>query len=312
LLELALVGDDVSEGFLDSQAEGEPVARGPLADERERVIEGHVEIERPELQLHPSRLDLGEVENVVDQGEQVAARGENAADVLGLFLVQLTEHAVVQHLREADDRVEWRAELVRHVGEKFRLVLARRLQLTVYAPKLVIHAVQIGGERPQLIAVRDVDASGKIPRRDLREARVHRAYGADDRPGDGKSQHQSQAGGSDRKADDYPLRPHERGVARVHARHHIGFRLVYQLIREPLESVGERGRLRELQLPPICGPAASDQLHHTRDDTNEFVVVGPDAGEQLDLVSGDELQAIQVIAELVELAENGVEAPILG
>ena len=101
-------------------------------------------------------------------------------------------------------------------------------------------------------------------------------------------------------------------MARVHAGDHVGFRLVDELVREPFQPVGQRGRLRELQLPPFGGPAAPDQLHDTRDDPDELVVVGPDAGEQLDLVSRDELQAVQVVAELVELAEDGVEAPVLG
>src|SRR5213593_2355298 len=118
LLELALVGDDVLERLVDRQVEREPVTHGPFAYQRERVLEGHAEIERPELQLHPSRLDLGEVEDVVDQREQVAPGAQDDPHVLSLFLVQFAEHAVVQHFREADDRVEGRAELVRHVGEE--------------------------------------------------------------------------------------------------------------------------------------------------------------------------------------------------
>ena len=60
------------------------------------------------------------------------------------------------------------------------------------------------------------------------------------------------------------------------------------------------------------GPAAPDQLHHPRDDADELVIVGSNATEQLDLVSCDELQAVQVVAELVELPEDAVEAPLVG
>src|SRR5207249_4606439 len=128
LLELALVGDDVLDRLVDCQVEREPVAHAPFAYQRERVLEGHAEIERPELQLHPSRLDLGEVEDIVDQREQVAPGAQDDAHVLSLFLVQFAKHAVVQYLREADDPVEGRAELVGHVGEELGLVAAGRLQ----------------------------------------------------------------------------------------------------------------------------------------------------------------------------------------
>src|SRR2546428_620832 len=207
LLELALVGDDVLERLVDRQVEREPVAHGSFAYQRERVLERHTEIERPGVQLHPSRLDLREVEDVVDQREQVAPRGQDDADVLGLLVVQLAEHAVVEHLREADDRVEGRAELVGHVGEELGLV-----------------------------------AAGPPPP------------------------------------------PAQRPRPAVPAGHDV------------------RGR----------APPAPDQLHDTRDDPDELVIVGPHTAEQLDLVSRDELQAIQVVAELVELAEDSVEAPVLG
>jgi hypothetical protein len=132
------------------------------------------------------------------------------------------------------------------------------------------------------------------------------------RPRDCEPEHECQGDGPYREPDDDPPRAHERVVARVHAGHHVGFRLVDELVREPLQPVSQWGRLRQLQLPPFGGPAPPDQLHDTRDDPDELVVVGPQAPEQLDLVPGDELQAIQVVAELVEPAEDGVEAPILG
>ena len=79
---------------------------------------------------------------------------EDVVEVLGLLLVQLAEHPLVQHLREADDRVERRAQLVRHVGQELGLVLVGRLELAVQAPELVAHAVQVGRQRAQLVAVR--------------------------------------------------------------------------------------------------------------------------------------------------------------
>ena len=52
----------------------------------------------------------------------MAAGGENVVGVLGLFLVQLAEQSLTQDFREADDGIERRAQLMRHVGEELRLV----------------------------------------------------------------------------------------------------------------------------------------------------------------------------------------------
>ena len=79
---------------------------------------------------------LDEVEDVVDQRQQVVGRGEYVVEVLLLLLVDLTEHPLAQHLREPDDRVERRPQLVRHVGEELRLVPARRLELAALQVKL--------------------------------------------------------------------------------------------------------------------------------------------------------------------------------
>ncbi len=61
----------------------------------------------------------------------------DAVDVLQvvvLLLVELAEQALEQHLGEADDRVERRAQLVRHVREELGLVLVGGLEL----PALVL------------------------------------------------------------------------------------------------------------------------------------------------------------------------------
>src|SRR5439155_25963046 len=55
-----------------------------------------------------------------------------AADVLqifGLALIELPEHPLAEHIGEADDRVEGRAELVAHVREELALVLIGALEL---------------------------------------------------------------------------------------------------------------------------------------------------------------------------------------
>ena len=87
------------------------------------------------MQLHPPGLDLGEVENVVDQREQMPARAEHAIERLEVLLERLG--ILPQHLGDADDGVERRAQLVAHVGEELRLVLARLGELAALVLDLV-------------------------------------------------------------------------------------------------------------------------------------------------------------------------------
>src|SRR5215212_2244271 len=65
-------------------------------------------------------LDPRHVEDVVDDGEEVLAARADVAAVLGVFVrAQRAEDAALHHLREADDGVERRAQLVAHIGEEF-------------------------------------------------------------------------------------------------------------------------------------------------------------------------------------------------
>jgi hypothetical protein len=67
--------------------------RDPVAVLRRQRFDGldHVGDQRREregfrLQFHPPGLDLGEVEDVVDQGEQMPGRAEHAIEGLGVLL----------------------------------------------------------------------------------------------------------------------------------------------------------------------------------------------------------------------------------
>ena len=56
----------------------------------------------------------------------------------------LAHQAVPQHLGEADDGVERRPQLVRHVGEKLGLHAARVFQLDVLLLQRLLEALQLG------------------------------------------------------------------------------------------------------------------------------------------------------------------------
>src|SRR5438477_288918 len=56
-------------------------------------------------------------------------RAGYVAHVLGLLLVERSDHALLQYVREADDRIEGRPQLVAHVGQELALMPACRLEL---------------------------------------------------------------------------------------------------------------------------------------------------------------------------------------
>jgi Sulfatase len=104
-------------------------------DGLDRILDHGRQRERFEMKLHAPRLDLGEVENIVDQNEEVAPCAENAVEGLGVLLQRLG--ILAHHLSDADDGVERRAQLVAHIGEELRLVLARFLKLSAFFLDLV-------------------------------------------------------------------------------------------------------------------------------------------------------------------------------
>ena len=83
------------------------------------------ELECDVLDVEPPRLDFGEVENVVDNGEQRRAGVVDLADVIPLFGSQIRPQT---QMRETDDRVHRRTDLVAHVGEELGLCLGSILR----------------------------------------------------------------------------------------------------------------------------------------------------------------------------------------
>src|SRR5260221_9522704 len=122
LLELALVARPLADARLDGAIEVQPLALGALADQRAAVLHRRRHVEVVDVERHLARFDLRQVEDVVDEGEQVLPRAVDVAHVLELLRVQVAEHALLQHLGKADDRIERRAQLVGHVGEELALV----------------------------------------------------------------------------------------------------------------------------------------------------------------------------------------------
>ena len=117
---------------------------------------------RAELELHPARLDLGEVEDLVDELEQVVARAADVAQVLLLALVELAEHPLEQDVGEPDHRVQRRAQLVRHAGQELGLVPAGDLELVGLDLELTEEASVVDGDRG--LAGERLEQIARLPR----------------------------------------------------------------------------------------------------------------------------------------------------
>src|SRR5262249_11419284 len=94
---------------------------------------GDERVDRDRLgpEVDPPRLDLGEVEEVVDEVEEMARAREDVAQELLVILRDLADLAVVHELGEADDRVQRRAGRGRHVREELALEAIRFLDAAV-------------------------------------------------------------------------------------------------------------------------------------------------------------------------------------
>src|SRR5688572_10124163 len=99
-----------------------------LAVRGQLVVEIAGQVHRARLERNDAGLDLRDVEKVADQGQQLAARRENDAELLALLGSHGPGHAGEDQIGEADDRVERRAKLVRHRTQKYALHAIRGLR----------------------------------------------------------------------------------------------------------------------------------------------------------------------------------------
>ncbi len=76
------------------------------------------QVERTVFQFELAGFDFGEIQDVVDDGEQRFAAGINGFDVTALLVA---ERGFEQQAGHGDDAVHGRADFVAHVGQKFGL-----------------------------------------------------------------------------------------------------------------------------------------------------------------------------------------------
>ena len=70
-------------------------------------MDGVAHVDFIESQFHFSGIDLGQVEDVIDQSQEMLTGIIDGRQVLLLLLVDRSVDPLENHTRKTDDRVEW-------------------------------------------------------------------------------------------------------------------------------------------------------------------------------------------------------------
>ncbi len=89
---------------------------GRVREQRHHFIERTAQRERNTLQDKFARFQLGEVQHVVDDCQQVVGRAFNGVQVIALSRIQL---AFQGQAGKANHAIERRTQFVRHIGKEF-------------------------------------------------------------------------------------------------------------------------------------------------------------------------------------------------
>ena len=96
------------------------------------------------------RLDLGQIEHIVDDREQMVGRAGNPGEFVGLFGAAC---AGPQQMRQTDDGVHRRADLMAHVGQEDALGLVRRFSFVSAVREF---RVEVGEAARRMLELGDV------------------------------------------------------------------------------------------------------------------------------------------------------------
>ena len=103
-----------------------------LGDVAERALDVALQVEQPQLadvDDDGARLDLRQIEDVVDEGEQVVARRVDRLRRLDLPQAQVAFAVLGELVRQEQQAVQRRPQLVRHVRQELGLVLRGEREL---------------------------------------------------------------------------------------------------------------------------------------------------------------------------------------
>ena len=111
---------------------------GPWRQEPHHVLDQSAHVERDRADAHLAGFDAGEVEDVVDDGQERIGTLFDGGQVVALAIV---EAALFEQLDHAHDAVHRGADLVAHVGQKGTLGPGCLERLVAGAPQLLLDFV---------------------------------------------------------------------------------------------------------------------------------------------------------------------------
>ncbi|MND85011.1 hypothetical protein D3C80_769180 [compost metagenome] len=159
LLQALAVGEQSGRHLcLGGHLEGQALVPGQRLEHATQAFDQALHLGAFGAHFELAGFHLGDVENVVDQVEQVVAGRVDGFGELDLLVAEVALAVLRQQLGQDQRTVQWRAQLVGHVGEELGLVLARtlqflgaRLQLVLGLEQFVVLAVQRLGALGQLL-----------------------------------------------------------------------------------------------------------------------------------------------------------------
>src|SRR5271170_6499901 len=92
------------------------------------------------IEYQLASLDLRQIEYVIDQAEEVSAVTLKPFEYAHRLFWQFAVDAIRHQFGVAENGVQWRAQLVAHVGKKLRLVLAGDFELSAFVLDFVEQA----------------------------------------------------------------------------------------------------------------------------------------------------------------------------
>ena len=170
----------------DVHQELESLLVGLLRRQRRHRADDVIELEVGGLEVEPASLNLGEVEDVVDDRQQ---RGAGVVDLADVVTLLGRKRCLEGEMRQADDRVHRRADLVAHVREEHGLHLGGFLGLELGADELGRLFFQLVRLLPGLaeqllgakVSLQDVQAHGHHRQQFVEQGLLMRVEGAEGR-----------------------------------------------------------------------------------------------------------------------------------
>ena len=145
LLERPAIGRDLDRLVRQDPGQFDALVIGRQSHEGDPGRDHLAGVEPLDRQRIAVSLDLGHVQHVVDQVEQVATGLMDGVGILGVFVGQRAEQALAHDVGEADHGVQRRAQFVAHVGEEAALAGILTLGLVASRLESQFPGILIGG-----------------------------------------------------------------------------------------------------------------------------------------------------------------------